>query len=80
MVDVWGEVMGAAGRERVRARAVVMACWNGVIPYIAPEFPAAQREAMAYGVMMTAKLKELIDSKADEMDVQNFLSQHMTSE
>jgi spermidine dehydrogenase len=36
--------------ERVRARAVVMACWNGVIPYIAPEFPAAQKEAMAYGV------------------------------
>ena len=24
MVDVWGEVMGAAGRERVRARALAL--------------------------------------------------------
>ncbi|MFG1704204.1 NAD(P)-binding protein [Nonomuraea sp. M3C6] len=30
---------------RVRARSVVMACWNAMIPYIAPDFPAAQRAA-----------------------------------
>ncbi|HEU4648742.1 MAG TPA: FAD/NAD(P)-binding protein [Gemmatimonadales bacterium] len=34
----------------VRARACVLACWNGVIPYLCPELPAAQKEALAYGV------------------------------
>ncbi len=33
-----------------RARACVLACWNGMIPYICPELPAAQKEALAYGV------------------------------
>ncbi|WP_235927567.1 flavin monoamine oxidase family protein [Sandarakinorhabdus rubra] len=35
--------------KAVRARAVVLACWNEVIPHIMPELPAAQREALAYG-------------------------------
>jgi len=34
----------------VVARACVLACWNTMVPYIAPELPAAQREALAYGV------------------------------
>ena len=34
----------------VRGRACILACWNMVIPYIAPELPAAQREALAYNV------------------------------
>jgi spermidine dehydrogenase len=34
----------------VRAKAVVMACWNMFIPYLAPELPAPQKEALAYGV------------------------------
>jgi spermidine dehydrogenase len=34
----------------VRARACVMACWNMFIPYLAPELPAAQKEALAYAV------------------------------
>jgi spermidine dehydrogenase len=40
-----------AGRfYRVRSKAVVMACWNMIIPHLAPELPAAQREALVYGV------------------------------
>jgi spermidine dehydrogenase len=35
--------------ERVRGGRVVLACWNSVIPYICPELPAAQREALTYG-------------------------------
>lgn len=34
----------------VRAGHVVMACWNSVIPYLCPEMPAVQREALAYGI------------------------------
>ena len=34
----------------VRARGCVMACWNMFIPYLAPELPAKQKEALAYGV------------------------------
>jgi len=34
----------------VRGRACVMACWNMFIPYLAPELPATQKEALAYGV------------------------------
>ena len=33
---------------RVRARHVVLACYNRVIPYLLPELPEAQREALAY--------------------------------
>jgi spermidine dehydrogenase len=35
---------------RVRSRAVVMACWNMFIPYLVPDLPAAQKEALAFGV------------------------------
>jgi spermidine dehydrogenase len=36
--------------KRVRGKAVIMACWNMVIPYLVPELPKPQREALAYGV------------------------------
>jgi spermidine dehydrogenase len=34
----------------VRAPACVLACWNSVIPRLCPELPAAQQEALLYGV------------------------------
>jgi len=36
--------------KSVRGQAVIMASWNMMIPYIMPELPAAQKEALAYGV------------------------------
>ena len=37
-----------AGRlERVRARGCVLACWHQMIPYLCPELPEPQREALA---------------------------------
>lgn len=35
--------------QSVRGRAVIMACWNGVIPHLIPELPQKQREALSYG-------------------------------
>lgn len=35
---------------QVRGRACVMACWNTVIPYLVPELPLHQREALTFGV------------------------------
>ena len=35
---------------QVRSRAVVMACWNMFIPYLVPDLPGAQKEALAFGV------------------------------
>jgi len=35
---------------QVRGRACVMACWNSFIPYLVPDLPAEQKEALAYGV------------------------------
>jgi len=35
---------------RVRGRQVVMAGWNMFVPYLVPSLPAAQKEALAYGV------------------------------
>jgi spermidine dehydrogenase len=35
---------------RVSSRAVVMACWNMFIPYLVPDLPAAQKEALGFGV------------------------------
>jgi spermidine dehydrogenase len=34
----------------VRASGVVMACWNMFIPYLAPDLPAHQKEALAFAV------------------------------
>ena len=40
-----------AGRTRkVTSKHAVLACWNMVIPYLCPELPARQREALRYGV------------------------------
>ena len=36
--------------HRVRGRNVVLACWNSMIPYLCPELPSEQKEALAYGV------------------------------
>jgi spermidine dehydrogenase len=34
----------------VRGAACVLACWNSVIPHLCPELPAAQQDALRYGV------------------------------
>ena len=34
----------------VRGTACILACWNMVIPYMCPEMPEKQRDALAYGV------------------------------
>ncbi len=34
----------------VRGKASVLACWNMVIPYICPDLPTEQKEALRYGV------------------------------
>jgi spermidine dehydrogenase len=34
----------------VNARAAVIACWHTSIPYLCPELPAAQKEALAFAV------------------------------
>jgi spermidine dehydrogenase len=35
---------------QVSAHACVMACWNMFIPYLVPQLPAKQKEALAYGI------------------------------
>jgi spermidine dehydrogenase len=48
------EVEVAYGREKkvyaVRAKGVVLACWNMMIPYLCPDLPDQQKEALKYGV------------------------------
>ena len=48
------EVEVIYGREKqlysVKGKGVVMACWNMLIPYVCPEMPAKQLEALHYGV------------------------------
>jgi spermidine dehydrogenase len=34
----------------IRAKGAVLACWNMVIPYMCPELPDKQKEALHYGV------------------------------
>jgi spermidine dehydrogenase len=36
--------------SNVRAKGVVLACWNMVIPYLCEELPDQQKEALKYGV------------------------------
>jgi spermidine dehydrogenase len=35
---------------QVRGCRCVLACYNGMVPYLCPEIPAKQKEALAYGV------------------------------
>ena len=35
---------------RVRGRRCVLACYNGMVPYLCPDIPTKQKEALAYGV------------------------------
>ncbi len=34
---------------RVRGKQAILACWNMIIPYMCPELPQAQREALSFG-------------------------------
>ena len=36
--------------QQVRGAHVVMACWNTMIPYLCPDLPAEQKEALAYAI------------------------------
>jgi len=36
--------------KTVRAKSAVLACWNMMIPYLCPDLPAAQQDALHYGV------------------------------
>ncbi len=36
--------------KTVRAKSAVLACWNMMIPYLCPDLPAAQQNALHYGV------------------------------
>ncbi|WP_428332965.1 FAD-dependent oxidoreductase [Novosphingobium sp.] len=50
-VEVSYTLGGVEGRlHTTRAKHCVLACWNYVIPYICPDLPAPQREALAYNV------------------------------
>jgi len=42
--------MGEGKLQGVRAGHVVMACYNSMVPYLCPELPAPQQEALKYGV------------------------------
>jgi spermidine dehydrogenase len=44
------EVLYASGKQlfKVRAKGCVLACWNMMIPYLCPELPEAQKEALHY--------------------------------
>jgi spermidine dehydrogenase len=44
------EVWYASGKQvfKVRARGCVLACWNMMIPYLCPEMPEKQKEALHY--------------------------------
>ena len=52
--DNTGEVEVSYARgsrlERVRAQRCVLACWSTMIPYICPELPRGQRDALAYAI------------------------------
>jgi spermidine dehydrogenase len=45
------EVAYARGERvfTVRAKTVILACWNMIIPYLVPELPERQKEALKYG-------------------------------
>jgi len=49
---VWVSYVRDGQAFRVQARGCVLACNNSIIPFLCPELPAAQREALAFQVRM----------------------------
>ena len=50
VVVTYGNSAGGGNLYQVRGRACVMACWNMFIPYLIPDLPQVQKEALAYNV------------------------------
>ena len=48
--DVLVTYVKGARTLRVRGRHCVLACWNFMIPYLCPDLPEQQKEALAYGI------------------------------
>jgi spermidine dehydrogenase len=48
--QVWVTYTRGGHAYRVRARSCVLACYHAAIPYLCPELPASQREALALQV------------------------------
>ena len=48
---------------RVRAKAVILACWHSVIPHICPELPAPQKAALGDGVKAPVVYTSVLVSK-----------------
>jgi spermidine dehydrogenase len=46
--EVWVTYARGAALQSVRAKNCVLACYNMMIPYICPELPEKQKDAMAY--------------------------------
>jgi spermidine dehydrogenase len=48
------EIEVVYGRDKqlyaVRAKSAILACWNMMIPYLCPDLPPKQKEALLYGV------------------------------
>ncbi len=50
--DVELTYVRAGKAERVRGSYAVLACWNSVIPYLCPEMPEQQKQALSYAVKL----------------------------
>jgi len=48
--DVTVTYVSAGRARRIRSGHCIMACWNSVIPYLCPDLPPSQQEALRYGI------------------------------
>ena len=51
--------------ESIRGANCVLACYNGMIPYLCPELPEKQREALSYLVKCATRVYARRDSELD---------------
>ncbi len=59
---------GANGLQRVSARHCVLAGYHSMIPYLCPDLPGAQKEALRYQVKIPLVLTNVLLRSSDAMD------------
>jgi spermidine dehydrogenase len=60
----------------LRAKHCILACYNGIIPHLCPELPAAQKEHLKYGVKVPLVMTNVL-LRSGEAVHQSGLAQHL---
>lgn len=53
---------------KVKARRCILACYNGIIPYLCPELPETQKEGLKYGVKIPLVMANVLVTNGEAVN------------